>query len=135
MREDDFGKCPYVTVQKLLSGKWALVILFLLLNRTMRFSELQRELPKLTQATLTKQLRTLEENGLIIRTIYNQIPPKVEYSLSDIGEKFKPVMESLRVWGDEYINFLNSENWVLTRQNIKNIIIRNLTIIRSVLFV
>lgn len=110
MREDDFGKCPYVTVQKLLSGKWALVILFLLLNRTMRFSELQRELPKLTQATLTKQLRTLEENGLIIRTIYNQIPPKVEYSLSDIGEKFKPVMESLRVWGDEYINFLNSEN-------------------------
>ncbi|MEA5085264.1 MAG: helix-turn-helix domain-containing protein [Lachnospiraceae bacterium] len=109
MKEDDFGKCPYVTVQKLLSGKWALVILFLLLNRTMRFSELQRELPKLTQATLTKQLRTLEENGLIIRTIYNQIPPKVEYSLSDIGEKFKPVMESLRVWGDEYINFLNSE--------------------------
>lgn len=108
MREDDFGKCPYVTVQKLLSGKWALVILFLLLNRTMRFSELQRELPKLTQATLTKQLRTLEGNGLIIRTIYNQIPPKVEYSLSDIGEKFKPVMESLKVWGEEYINLLNS---------------------------
>ncbi|MDD3569962.1 MAG: helix-turn-helix domain-containing protein [Lachnospiraceae bacterium] len=108
MIEDDFGKCPYVTVQKLLSGKWALIILFLLLNKTMRFSELQRELPKLTQATLTKQLRTLEENGLIIRTVYTQIPPKVEYSLSDIGEKFKPVMESLRVWGDEYIDFLNS---------------------------
>ncbi|MFZ5943996.1 MAG: winged helix-turn-helix transcriptional regulator [Bacillota bacterium] len=109
MKEDDFGKCPYVTVQKLLSGKWALMVLYLLLNKTMRFTELQRELPNLTQATLTKQLRRLEEDGLIIRTVHNQIPPKVEYSLSDIGEKFKPVMKSLKNWGDEYIEFLKNK--------------------------
>jgi DNA-binding HxlR family transcriptional regulator len=107
MKEDDFGICPYVTVQKLLSGKWTLIVLFLLSRKTMRFSELQRELPKLTQATLTKQLRTLEEHGLIVRTVYNQIPPKVEYSLSAMGEKFKPVMDALKAWGEEYIAFLN----------------------------
>jgi Predicted transcriptional regulators len=107
MREEDFGVCPYVTVQKLLSGKWTLIILFLLSKKTMRFSELQREIPRLTQATLTKQLRTLEKDGLVIRTVYNQIPPKVEYSLSDMGEKFKPVIKSLKDWGDEYITFSN----------------------------
>lgn len=109
MKEDDFGVCPYVTVQKLLSGKWTLIVLFLLSNRTMRFSELQRELPKLTQATLAKQLRTLEKDGLIIRTVYNQIPPKVEYSLSEMGEMFKPVMESLKDWGIRYIEFYKKE--------------------------
>jgi Predicted transcriptional regulators len=109
MKEDDFGKCPYVTVQKLLSGKWTLIVLFLLSQKTMRFSELQRELPKLTQATLTKQLRMLEAHGLIIRTVYNQIPPKVEYSLSDMGEKFRPVITALKDWGDEYIKFLHEK--------------------------
>ncbi len=109
MKEEDFGRCPYVTVQKLLSGKWTLSVLFLLSDKTMRFSEIQRELPRLTQATLTKQLRGLEEDGLIIRTVYTQIPPKVEYSLSDIGEKFKPVMDSLKIWGGEYIQFLGNQ--------------------------
>ncbi len=109
MKEDDFGICPYITAQKLLSGKWTLIVLFLLSNKTMRFSELQRELPKLTQATLTKQLRVLEKDGLIIRTVYNQIPPKVEYSLSDMGERFKPVMKALEAWGNEYIEFLNEK--------------------------
>ncbi len=109
MKEEDFGRCPYVTVQKLLSGKWTLSVLFLLSDQTMRFSEIQRELPGLTQATLTKQLRALEENGLLVRTVYNQIPPKVEYSLSDIGEKFKPVMDSLKTWGGEYIQFINNK--------------------------
>jgi DNA-binding HxlR family transcriptional regulator len=109
MKEEDFGRCPYVTVQKLLSGKWTLSVLFLLSDKTMRFSEIQRELPGLTQATLTKQLRALEADGLIVRTVYNQIPPKVEYSLSDIGKKFKPVMDSLKSWGGEYIQFLHNK--------------------------
>lgn len=102
MKDADFGKCPYATVQMLLSGKWTLAILILLSTKTMRFNELLRELPNLTQATLTKQLRTLEKNSLIIRTVYNQIPPKVEYSLSDMGEKFKPVIKTMKAWGDEY---------------------------------
>ena len=106
MREDLFGVCPYVTAQKLLTGKWTLLILHHLSVTTMRFNELQRALPNLTQCTLTKQLRVLEENGLIVRTVYNQIPPKVEYSLSKIGKDFKPVLDALQIWGKEYIEYL-----------------------------
>jgi DNA-binding HxlR family transcriptional regulator len=106
MQEDLFGSCPYVTAQKLLTGKWTLLIMYHLSVKTMRFNELQRVLPQLTQATLTKQLRMMEENGLIIRTVYTQIPPKVEYSLSELGEHFQPVLDALQVWGIEYIDYL-----------------------------
>jgi DNA-binding HxlR family transcriptional regulator len=106
MQEDLFGICPYITTQKLLTGKWTLLILHHLSVKTMRFNELQRALPNLTQSTLTKQLRMLEDNGLIIRTAYNQIPPKVEYSLSKLGNNFKPVLDALQVWGNEYINYI-----------------------------
>ena len=108
MQQDLFGKCPYVTAQKLLTGKWTLLIMHHLSENTLRFNELQRALPDLTQATLTKQLRMLEDNGLIIRTVYNQIPPKVEYSLSELGQHFEPVLEALQVWGIEYIEYLKS---------------------------
>ena len=106
MEQDLFGTCPYVTAQKMLTGKWTLLILHHLSVKTMRFNELQRALPDLTQATLTKQLRRMEGNGLIVRTVYNQIPPKVEYSLSGLGAHFKPVLDALHVWGIEYIDYL-----------------------------
>jgi DNA-binding HxlR family transcriptional regulator len=109
MREDLFGRCPYVTAQKLLTGKWTLLILYHLSVKTMRFNELQRVLPNLTQTTLTKQLRMMEENGLIVRTVYNQIPPRVEYSLSELGVHFTPVLEALQVWGNEYIDYLKKQ--------------------------
>jgi DNA-binding HxlR family transcriptional regulator len=102
-KKDLFGICPYFTSQKVLSGKWALLILHYLSERTLRFKELERELAPITQATLTKQLRNLEEHGLITRTVYNTIPPKVEYSLSELGRQFKPVLDSLEKWGDSYI--------------------------------
>lgn len=105
-KKDLYGICPYVTSQKVLTGKWALLILYHLSDGPVRFNELQRRLPALTQATLSKQLRSLEGNGLITRTEYPQIPPKVEYNLSDIGHKFKPVLESLESWGKEYIEYL-----------------------------
>lgn len=103
MEDDLFGICPYVTVQKLLTGKWTLLILYHLSQKTMRFNELQRALPRLTQATLTKQLHKMQENGLIERKVYNQIPPKVEYSLSRLGRNFEPVLQAVGVWGQEYI--------------------------------
>lgn len=106
MERDLFGICPYTTAQRLLTGKWTLLILYHLSKKTMRFSELMKVLPNLTQSTLTKQLRMMESNGLIIRTAYNQIPPKVEYSLSKLGEHFQPVLDSLQVWGKEYIEYL-----------------------------
>ena len=72
----------------------------------MRFNEIQRRLPEITQSTLTKQLRALEEYGMVIRTVYPQIPPKVEYSLSPMGQDFTVVLESLKAWGDKYIEQL-----------------------------
>lgn len=106
MEKDLFGICPYVTAQKLLTGKWALLIMYHLSQKTMRFNELQRALPRLTQATLAKQLHKMQENGLIERRVYNQIPPKVEYSLSQLGKDFEPVLQAVGVWGQEYIAFL-----------------------------
>ena len=109
MGMDLFGICPYTTAQKILSGKWTLYVLYLLSVKTMRFNELQRELGSLTQATLTKQLRTMEENGLVVRKAYNQIPPKVEYSLSEQGKKFLPVLRELEVWGKGYIGYMKEK--------------------------
>ncbi|AFM39885.1 putative transcriptional regulator [Desulfosporosinus acidiphilus SJ4] len=105
MKENEklVGRCPYVTAQKVLSGKWSLLILHYISEKTLRFNELQRLMPDLTQATLTRQLRALEENGLILRKVYHQVPPKVEYSLSDIGIEFNEVLEKLEVWGKKYI--------------------------------
>lgn len=107
MKKDLFGICPYTTAQKILSGKWTLLILYHLSTQTMRFGELQRTLPEMTQATLSRQLKEMEQNGLIVRTAYNQIPPKVEYSLDKLGRDFLPVLDALKVWGGKYIAHLN----------------------------
>ncbi|HFJ9472459.1 winged helix-turn-helix transcriptional regulator [Bacillus cereus group sp. MYBKT111-2] len=100
--ENNITTCPVAPVQKIISGKWNMVIIYFLSQGTMRFGELQRKLPYLTQATLTKQLRSLEEYGLVHREIYKQIPPKVEYSLTEIGVKFLPVLSSLEEWAIQY---------------------------------
>lgn len=106
---DLFGKCPYVTVQKIFSGKWALLTLHYLSGDTLRFGELKRKMPGVTQATLTKQLRALEDFGLICRHVYPEVPPKVEYSLSEIGKKFLPVLQQFEVFGNQYIAYLASK--------------------------
>ena len=109
MGQDLFGVCPFATAQRLIQGKWAILILHHLSGGPTRFNELQRRMPKMTHATLAAQLKQLEAEGLIRRTEYPQIPPKVEYSLSEMGEKFAPVLESIRVWGMEYIEYLRTQ--------------------------
>lgn len=107
-KKELFGRCPYVTAQKVLTGKWSIYIMYLLSNGPVRFNELQRQMPEeMTHTTLSRQLKALEGEGLIIRTEYQQIPPKVEYRLSEIGEKFKNVLVVLEIWGNEYIKYLN----------------------------
>ncbi|EKQ50733.1 MULTISPECIES: helix-turn-helix domain-containing protein [unclassified Clostridium] len=101
-----FGKCPFVTAQKIIAGKWAVIILHNLSSKTLRFGELQRLIPELKQATLTKQLRSLEEYGLINRHVYAEVPPKVEYSLTGIGREFKIVLDSISIWGEKYIEHM-----------------------------
>lgn len=82
--------------------------MYLLSDGPIRFNELQRRMPEeMTHTTLSRQLKTLEKEGLIVRKVYQQIPPKVEYHLSEIGEKFKEVLSVLEVWGNEYIQYLN----------------------------
>lgn len=107
-----FGKCPYVTAQKLLAGKWSILIIYYLSEGVLRFGELQRKMPGITQATLTKQLRALEEYGLVHRHVYPEVPPKVEYSLTEIGTEFICVLEQFRIWGEKYIAAMNQTKGV-----------------------
>ncbi len=101
---DLFGVCPFITSQKLLTGKWSIYILYLLSDRTIRFNELLRLMPKgMTHTTLSRQLKSLEEDGLIIRTEHKQVPPRVEYSLSPIGLQFQTVLDQLEIWANLYI--------------------------------
>ncbi len=109
-KKELFGICPYVTSQKVLTGKWSMYIIYLLTKGPIRFNELQRQMPEaMTHTTLSRQLKMLEEEGLVVRTEYAQVPPKVEYSLSEIGEKFQPVLNALEAWGNEYIDYLNQK--------------------------
>ena len=106
MDRDLFGVCPFATAQRLIQGKWAILILHHLSEGTLRFNELQRKMPKMTHATLSNQLKQLEAEGLIARTVYGDIPPKVEYSLTELGRAFGPVLDSIRTFGQVYISHM-----------------------------
>jgi DNA-binding HxlR family transcriptional regulator len=87
---------------KVLSGKWKILILFGLCGGTKRFNELRRLIPEVTQRMLTAQLRELESDGIVARKIFAEIPPKVEYSLTQLGRTLTPVLISLKKWGEDY---------------------------------
>lgn len=96
--------CPVEATLELIGGKWKGLVLYHLLQGTLRFNELRRKLPSVTQRMLTRQLRELEAAGLIVRTIYAEIPPRVEYTLTEHGESLRPVILALREWGQDYLN-------------------------------
>lgn len=96
--------CSVEAAIGLIDGKWKSVVLFHLLDGTLRFNELRRQIPGVTQRMLTNQLRELEEDGLIDRKVYAQVPPKVEYSLSPLGRSIEPILLALKDWGDTNIN-------------------------------
>jgi len=95
-------ECPIEVALEIVGGKWKLVILEHLTGGVRRFGELRRTMPAITARMLTRQLRELEADGLVLRTVYTQVPPKVEYSLTDIGRSLKPLLEQLRTWGEWY---------------------------------
>ncbi len=104
---DLYGVCPFVTAQKILQGKWAILILHHLSGKPVRFNELQRQID-VAQATLSTQLKSLEREGLIKREVYPEVPLRVEYSLTDIGKEFMPVLEEIEKWGEKYIENLKN---------------------------
>lgn len=97
--------CPVDATINMIGGKYKSLILWKLMTETtLRFSQLQKEIPTATPKMLTQQLRELEANGLIHRHVYPVVPPKVEYSLTNFGKSIKPVLESMYVWGSDYLN-------------------------------
>ncbi len=95
--------CPIGATIKIIGGKWKILILFSLNQGTKRFNELRREMPGVTQRMLTNQLRELEADKIISRKIYAEVPPKVEYALTDIGKTLNPVLDALQKWGQCYV--------------------------------
>jgi len=95
--------CPVEATLELIGGKWKGVILYHLLERTYRFGELKRVMPGITQRMLTKQLRELETDGIVHRKVYAEVPPKVEYSLTEIGESLRGIILTMRDWGRSHL--------------------------------
>lgn len=112
MKRKNFNHGPACAVEVTLDfidGKWKGVILFHLQGGLRRFGELRRLMPGITQRMLTKQLRALEDDGLVTRTVYAEVPPRVEYALSEMGERLRPVIDALRTWGIEHKAHLEAE--------------------------
>lgn len=110
-------RCPVEACLEIIGGKWKAVILFHLLGGTKRFNELRRLLPKVTQRMLTRQLRELEEDKLVERVVYPEVPPKVEYSLSEFGTSVEPILRMLQKWGTEYLDQINALRQTEAQQN------------------
>ena len=102
MTEKALPACPVETTLTLISDKWKVLILRDLLPGTRRFGELKRSLSGVSQKVLTAQLRQMEDSGLLTRTVYPEVPPRVEYTLTELGASLRPVLEALRDWGEEY---------------------------------
>lgn len=99
--------CPVETTLTLIGDKWKVLILRDLLSGTKRFGELKKSIGEVSQKVLTAQLRDMEENGLVNRKVYAEVPPKVEYSLTDLGHSLKPILDALWNWGEEYKASIN----------------------------
>lgn len=94
--------CPVETTLTLISDKWKILILRDLMPGTKRFGELRRSIGNVSQKVLTTQLRQMEESGLLTRTVYAEVPPRVEYTLTELGYSLKPVLDAMWQWGEEY---------------------------------
>ncbi|MEG6569269.1 helix-turn-helix domain-containing protein [Thermoanaerobacterium thermosaccharolyticum] len=107
MRRENFMKkelpsCPVETTLSLIGNKWKILILRELLKGTKRFNELKKAIDSISQKVLTQQLRSMEEDGLVKRKVYAEVPPKVEYSLTELGISLKPILDSMYLWGEQY---------------------------------
>lgn len=101
-KKEELPDCPVATTVSLIGSKWKLLIIRNLLVRPWRFNELQKNLEGISQKVLTDSLRSMESDGIITRTVYPEVPPRVEYALSALGESMRPIIKSMEEWGLEY---------------------------------
>ena len=102
MTREELPACPVATTVQLIGNKWKLLIIRNLQERPWRFNELQRSLEGISQKVLTDNLRSMEADGIIVRTVYAEVPPRVEYSLSELGESMRPILDAMKAWGEQY---------------------------------
>ncbi len=102
LTKEEMPACPVATTVQLIGSKWKLLIMRNLLVRPWRFNELRKDLDGISQKVLTDSLRSMEEDGIITRTIYPEVPPRVEYALSELGESMRPIIKAMEVWGIQY---------------------------------
>ena len=99
---EEMPACPVATTLQLIGSKWKILIMRNLMSRPWRFNELKKDLEGVSQKVLTASLRSMEEDGIVIRTVYPEVPPRVEYSLSERGESMRPIIKAMEIWGTEY---------------------------------
>lgn len=102
LTKEELPACPVATTVQMIGSKWKLLIMRNLLQRPWRFNELKKDLEGISQKVLTDSLRSMEADGIITRTVYPEVPPRVEYALSDLGESMRPIIKSMEVWGMAY---------------------------------
>jgi DNA-binding HxlR family transcriptional regulator len=106
LTKEELPECPVATCVQLIGNKWKLLIIRNLLNGPQRFSELLKTIPGISRKVLSDNLHVLEEDALIIREVFAEVPPKVVYSLSTIGDSLRPIIDAMRVWGTNYKTLL-----------------------------
>ena len=106
--KDELPDCPVATTVALIGNKWKLLIIRNLLVRPWRFNELHKSLDGISQKVLTESLRQMEADGIITRTVYPEVPPRVEYALSELGESMRPILDTMQAWGNNYKASLNN---------------------------
>lgn len=99
LKKEELPDCPVATTVQLIGNKWKLLIPRNLRMRPWRFNELQKSLEGISQKVLTESLRSMEADGIIVRTVYAEVPPRVEYSLSELGETMRPILDAMEQWG------------------------------------
>lgn len=104
IKKENLPECPVATTVQLIGSKWKLLILRDLLTGAKRYNELKKSLSGISQKVLTSSLKSMVEDGIVIRTAYSEVPPRVEYSLSPLGESMRPVISAMEQWGHEYKN-------------------------------
>jgi len=102
LTKEELPACPVATTVQMIGSKWKLLIMRNLLQRPWRFNELKKDLEGISQKVLTDSLRSMEADGIITRTVYPEVPPRVEYALTELGKSLKPILDSMRAWGEAY---------------------------------